>query len=80
MAYLQVENLQVNYGAIKAVQGVSFRVEKGEIVTLIGANGGGAVSETEGTVRPGGGDSLRQRICGGEWQDQHFGYGKRAGR
>ena len=44
MAYLQVENLQVNYGAIKAVQGVSFQVKKGEIVTLIGANGAGKTS------------------------------------
>lgn len=40
-AVLQVENLSVNYGAIKAVQNVSFSVNPGEIVTLIGANGAG---------------------------------------
>jgi branched-chain amino acid transport system ATP-binding protein len=38
---LNVDNLIVHYGAIKAVQNVSFTVEKGEIVTLIGSNGAG---------------------------------------
>lgn len=38
---LTVNNLSVNYGAIKAVQGVSLSVNRGEIVTLIGANGAG---------------------------------------
>jgi branched-chain amino acid transport system ATP-binding protein len=38
---LRVNNLTVNYGAIRALQGISFHVEKGEIVTLIGANGAG---------------------------------------
>ena len=41
MALLEVENLEVSYGLIKAVKGVSFHVEKGEIVALIGANGAG---------------------------------------
>ena len=40
-AILQVENLEVNYGMIKAVKGVSFEVGQGEIVALIGANGAG---------------------------------------
>lgn len=38
---LRIENLSVSYGGIKAVRNVSFRVEKGSICTLIGANGAG---------------------------------------
>jgi len=38
---LRVQDLVVNYGAIQALQGISFHVEEGEIVTLIGANGAG---------------------------------------
>lgn len=41
MALLNVENLQVSYGLIQAIKGVSFHVEQGEIVALIGANGAG---------------------------------------
>ncbi len=38
---LEINDLSVNYGGIKALQQVSLRVEEGEIVTLIGANGAG---------------------------------------
>src|SRR5918912_2429490 len=38
---LTLENVSVNYGAIEALTGVSMHVEKGEVVTLIGANGAG---------------------------------------
>ena len=38
---LKVENINVYYGAIHAIKDVSFHVEEGEIVTLIGANGAG---------------------------------------
>ena len=41
---LEVENLEVAYGGIKALQGISFHVEEGEVVTLIGANGAGKSS------------------------------------
>ena len=41
MSLLHIENLNVSYGAIRAVKGISFDVEEGEIVTLIGANGAG---------------------------------------
>ena len=46
---LNVDNLNVYYGSIHAIQGVSFQVNKGEIVTLIGANGAGK-STTLNTV------------------------------
>ena len=38
---LEVSDLVVNYGAIQALQGISFHVDEGEVVTLIGANGAG---------------------------------------
>ncbi|MGJ8455745.1 ABC transporter ATP-binding protein [Pseudothermotoga sp. U03pept] len=38
---LEVRDLHVNYGAIRALKGISFKVEKGTIVTLIGSNGAG---------------------------------------
>ena len=41
MALLEVEDLRVAYGKIEAIRGISFTVEEGEIVTLIGANGAG---------------------------------------
>lgn len=40
-ALLNVENLHIAYGGIKAVKGISFQVNEGELVTLIGANGAG---------------------------------------
>lgn len=39
--YFSVENLQVSYGNIKALHGISFKVNRGEIVCIIGANGAG---------------------------------------
>ena len=38
---LKVDNINVYYGAIHAIKGVSFHVDRGEVVTLIGANGAG---------------------------------------
>ena len=38
---LKVDNIEVYYGMIKALKGVSFEVNKGEIIALIGANGAG---------------------------------------
>ena len=41
MAMLEIDNINVYYGAIHAIKGISLKVEQGEIVTLIGANGAG---------------------------------------
>lgn len=41
MAMLEVKDLEVNYGMIKAIKGVSFEVNEGEVISLIGANGAG---------------------------------------
>ena len=41
MALLEVKDLEVYYGVICALKGISFEVNEGEIVTLIGANGAG---------------------------------------
>ena len=41
MSLLQVKNLKVNFGGIEALKGISFNVDQGQIVTLIGANGAG---------------------------------------
>jgi len=61
MSLLAIENLSVHYGGIKALKGISFNVNAGEIVTLIGANGAGKsttlksisglVSASGGTIR-----------------------------
>lgn len=41
MAMLEINNLEVNYGMIRAIKGVSFNVNEGEVIALIGANGAG---------------------------------------
>ncbi|MBR0409109.1 MAG: ATP-binding cassette domain-containing protein, partial [Clostridia bacterium] len=41
MSLLYIKDLKVSYGGIEAIKGISMNVEKGEIVTLIGANGAG---------------------------------------
>ena len=46
---LEVNDINVYYGAIHAIKGISFEVNEGEIVTLIGANGAGK-STTLNTV------------------------------
>lgn len=55
MAMLEVKNLDVHYGVIQAVRDVSFEVNQGEVVSLIGANGAGKTSilrTISGLVRP----------------------------
>lgn len=63
MKMLEVKNLEVNYGAIKAVQGINFYIDEGEIVTLIGANGAGKTTTMNtiiGVVKAAGGEILFQ--------------------
>ena len=59
MSLLKVENLHVYYGSIHAIKGISFEVNEGEIVTLIGANGAGkstTLNTITGLLRPRVGD------------------------
>jgi len=58
---LEVRNLQVNYGKVKAVKGISMSLDKGGIITLIGANGAGKSSilkAISGLVKTAGGEIL----------------------
>jgi branched-chain amino acid transport system ATP-binding protein len=55
MALLELENLEANYGAVRAVRGISLAVEQGAIVALLGANGAGKSTTLKaicGAVRP----------------------------
>jgi len=58
---LEASDLHVSYGAIRALQGIAFNIEQGEIVTLIGANGAGkstTLRTISGLLRPVQGDIL----------------------
>ena len=59
MSMLKVEDLHVYYGSIHAIKGVSFEVNEGEVVTLIGANGAGkstTLNTISGLLKPRSGD------------------------
>ena len=63
MSLLTVNNLQIAYGGIQAVKGISFEVNAGELVSLIGANGAGKTSTLNclgGLLKPAGGEILYQ--------------------
>jgi amino acid/amide ABC transporter ATP-binding protein 2, HAAT family (TC 3.A.1.4.-) len=52
---LKIENMYVNYGAIKAIRGINIQVKEGSIVTLIGANGAGKTTTLRtisGLIKP----------------------------
>jgi ABC-2 type transport system ATP-binding protein len=83
---IEVENLHRNFGAVRAVRGLSFRLEKGQVAGFIGANGAGKTTTmrilatldlpTQGVVRVAGCDVLehparvRQQVG---WMPDHFG-------
>ena len=55
MAMLEVRDLHVHYGVIEAIKGISFEVEQGEVIALIGANGAGKTTTLHtvtGLIRP----------------------------
>jgi branched-chain amino acid transport system ATP-binding protein len=61
MSFLEVRDLTVAYGAIQAVRGVTFSVEQGQIVSLIGSNGAGKTTTLRtisGLLRPVSGEVL----------------------
>jgi branched-chain amino acid transport system ATP-binding protein len=61
MALLEVRDLQVRYGEIEALRGVSFSVEAGQVVTLLGSNGAGkstTLRAISGLTRPASGEIL----------------------
>lgn len=55
MALLEVHEVHTSYGAIKALRGISFQVEQGQVVSLIGANGAGkstTLNSLSGVLKP----------------------------
>lgn len=55
MAILEIQNLVVDYGIIKAIKGISMKVEEGTIVAILGANGAGkttTIRTLSGVVKP----------------------------
>lgn len=66
---LEIKDLSVNFGGIKAVNYISLSVEKGKIITLIGANGAGKstiLKSVSGTIKPQSGEIIfeGENICG----------------
>jgi branched-chain amino acid transport system ATP-binding protein len=61
MALLEVKNLNVRYGEIEALRGISFSVEAGQVVTLLGSNGAGkstTLRAISGLTKPASGDVI----------------------
>ena len=76
---LAIRDLEVGYGTISALHGISLEVEKGEIVTLIGANGAGkttAIRMLLGLIRPNAGEV---RLFGQPLNANHLSLMRRVG-
>ena len=61
MAMLEVKNLEVYYGVIQAIKGISFEVNEGEVIALIGANGAGKTTTLQtitGMLQPKAGEII----------------------
>ncbi len=61
MAMLEVKNLEVSYGMIRALKGISFEINKGEIIALIGSNGAGKTTTLQtisGILKPKAGEVI----------------------
>lgn len=66
MALLEVHDLHASYGAIRALKGISFQIDEGQVVSLIGANGAGkstTLNTLSGLLKP---DSGRVLFDGGD--------------
>ena len=86
MAMLEVKDLEVYYGVIQAIKGISFEVNKGEVIALIGANGAGKTTTLHtvtGLLSPKKGhvifEGKRHYESAGP-QDRIYGDGTRSGR
>ena len=65
MAMLEVKDLHVHYGVIEAIKGISFEVEQGEVIALIGANGAGKTTTLHtvtGLIKPTSGSIIFEGI------------------
>jgi branched-chain amino acid transport system ATP-binding protein len=61
MAMLEIKNLEVYYGVIQAIKGISFEVNQGEVIALIGANGAGKTTTLQtitGMIQPSAGEII----------------------
>ena len=66
MAMLEVKDLEVYYGMIQAIKGISFEVNQGEVIALIGANGAGKTTTLQtitGMLHNGNGSCAGRKTC-----------------
>ena len=82
MAMLEVKNLEVYYGVIQAIKGISFEVNEGEVIALIGANGAGKTTTLQtitGMLSPAAGEIIFEDLKDSGTQDRIHGNGACAG-